>query len=286
MEEVIQRQARGLDNSDREWYAFQAGKIGEETAEPSTCPISKDVIQPSKLVHGSPETEGPAWQLKLGKDFFRAGYLSQRDDDERHEGLWHFSPGQKPKLITEGGYSSPIVTQDGKRIIAGKYVWKERDYTHKIVRIDLKTNREERTSVPVLLGDSHRVIGEILDTGKVLVCRVTGNRDNEEMVDCLLLNVATGKTEKINGEFRPLQQQTFRSLQATAVGKKFWASIPDRQTKHTKFGVYDATNFTFTSLLDLPDIEFDSMQMWVDESTQKIYIAYNGHLLRLPLPKQ
>jgi len=43
---------------------------------------------------------------------------------------------------------------------------------------------------------------------------------------------------------------------------------------------------TNTPLLELPEIKFDSMQMWADESARKLYIAYNGHLLRLPLPQK
>jgi hypothetical protein len=85
---------------------------------------------------------------------------------------------------------------------------------------------------------------------------------------------------------RPLGQQTFRSLQSTAEAGKYWVAIPEQKEKRTLFGLYDARRFTFTTLLELPDVLFDSMQMWVDETAHQVYFVYEGHLLRLPLPKR
>jgi hypothetical protein len=39
-------------------------------------------------------------------------------------------------------------------------------------------------------------------------------------------------------------------------------------------------------MMDLPEIEFDSMQMWVDEAANFVYVTYNGHLLRMPLTRR
>jgi len=35
--------------------------------------------------------------------------------------------------------------------------------------------------------------------------------------------------------------------------------------------------------MEIPEIYFTSDDMWVDEAAQRIYLAYHGHLLRLPL---
>jgi hypothetical protein len=35
--------------------------------------------------------------------------------------------------------------------------------------------------------------------------------------------------------------------------------------------------------MEIPEIYFTSEMMWVDEAARRIYLAYNGHLLRLPL---
>jgi len=35
--------------------------------------------------------------------------------------------------------------------------------------------------------------------------------------------------------------------------------------------------------MEIPEILFSSERMWVDEASRRIYLAYHGHLLRLPL---
>ena len=66
---------------------------------------------------------------------------------------------------------------------------------------------------------------------------------------------------------------------------EFWAAIPDAEKNETQFGVYNTKTLAFKSLVKLPQISFDSMNVWVDEKESKIYSVYEGHLLRLPLPK-
>ncbi len=78
-------------------------------------------------------------------------------------------------------------------------------------------------------------------------------------------------------------QQTFRPLQPTGQPEEVWAAIPDADKNETQVGVYNVKTLAFKSLIKIPEIEFDSMQMWVDAG--KIYFVYQGHLLGLPLPK-
>jgi hypothetical protein len=54
----------------------------------------------------------------------------------------------------------------------------------------------------------------------------------------------------------------------------------------TRFGPYDSKNFVFTSLLDFPELELSSDDIWVDATSSRIWFAYKGHLLRLRLPAQ
>ncbi len=88
---------------------------------------------------------------------------------------------------------------------------------------------------------------------------------------------------KAKGEVRPLAQQTFRPLQTNGKPDEFWAAIPDAEKEQTEIGVYNAKTLTFKSILKIPEIEFNSMQMWVN--ADKVYFVYQGHLLDLPLPK-
>jgi len=93
----------------------------------------------------------------------------------------------------------------------------------------------------------------------------------------------TGAVASLNGEARPLSGQTFRPLQPAAKPNQFWAAMPSESSGNTVVGVFDSRLFRFTPVLKLPKINFDSMDMWVDETEIKIYFVYSGHLLRVPL---
>jgi hypothetical protein len=99
------------------------------------------------------------------------------------------------------------------------------------------------------------------------------------------LDVETGAIEKVKGEVRPLASQTFRPLQKlSASADEYWAAIPS--DKATQVGVYNSKNLTFKPSLTIPDISFNSMNMWVDEAENKVYFVYKGQLLALSLAKK
>jgi hypothetical protein len=286
IEEMIRRQSRGLDNYDRSWRVLQAGELGETVAEPPSCPILVHDAPSLRQVSGPPESRGPTWQESLGGDHLRAGYRRQQDVSSTKWGLWRLRHDAEPQQIADGLYVTPIVTSDGKWIVAGKHLWEGSKVTQELIRIDVKTLSEHKTGLPITRGYDYGVIGEIIGMNRVLVCRLNGRGPDEEITECILLDPATGNVETARGEFRPLRQQTFRSLQVSSDGPRFWAAIPDPRAKKTQLGLYDTKKFAFTPLLDLPEIQFDSMQMWVDEAGGYIYVSYEGQALRLPVPKR
>ncbi|HKS39100.1 MAG TPA: hypothetical protein VJX74_00695 [Blastocatellia bacterium] len=99
-----------------------------------------------------------------------------------------------------------------------------------------------------------------------------------------MLDPATGISEAVKGEFAPLNHQHERQLQPVANSREYWAAIPDFKTNKTRVGRYDAQAFKFTLIIELPEIAFTSANMWVDESANRLYITYNGHLLMLSFP--
>ncbi len=105
----------------------------------------------------------------------------------------------------------------------------------------------------------------------------------ERAGEYFFLDAETGTIQKAKGENRPLAQQTFRSLQPTGNADEVWAAIPDRAKDETQVGVYNIKTLAFKPLVKIPQITFNSMQMWVEAG--KVYFVYEGHLLALPLPK-
>src|ERR1041384_3724826 len=90
------------------------------------------------------------------------------------------------------------------------------------------------------------------------------NRSDQIVLNFYLLTPIPGETRIVTGEFAPLLQEGKRFLQATGKADEFWAAIPDREKDPTQIGRYNLKSFSFTPVLTVPHINFDSMSLWVD----------------------
>jgi hypothetical protein len=245
------------------WRSVTNNKLGEIADQPDACPIiDAREDMPEEMRKGRPILSG-SWKIRAGRYFVRAGRWKDRN------GLWLCAPGAEPKLIVEGGYSALLVTPDGNHLVAAIS-----GSLSTLTRIDLRTNQEvkvetDRFGYPVTLAPG---------SGKAYFPRSRG-----EQTEHLLLDPATGALEVVKGEFKPLGDQGLRPLQPVAGSQEYWAAIPDSEKNLTRVGRYDARAFIFKPLMEIPQILFTSDEMWVDEAANRIYLAYKGHLLRLPL---
>ena len=73
-----------------------------------------------------------------------------------------------------------------------------------------------------------------------------------------------------------------RFLEATGNPNEFWAAISDEDKNQTQVGRYNLKDFSFKSMLTVPHTSFNSMSMWVDAKSEKVYVVYKDQLLRLP----
>ena len=145
-----------------------------------------------------------------------------------------------------------------------------------------------RVSAKVALppADQFDSVAYVAAHNKVLLRRA---RDEEkkssdpEEPEFYLLDVATGRTQKVTGEFAPLLQEARRSLQSTGKPIEYWAAIPDRENNRTRVGRYNPRDFSFQPAFDVQQLTFNSFSMWVDEKEAKLLVVYEGQLLRLPL---
>ncbi len=256
----------GWDNSVN-WHVVSQGKIGQVTEQPSTCQIlgEKDDLPEEMRAFPWLERE-PRWKIQSGKDFIRTGKYKDQ------EGLWRCQNGIEPKLFLQGNYFGQLVSPDGRWLVTAK---KENgsEEINKLVRINLLTKKEI-----VIESDFTYPFIPLPITGKILFPRYSEANRREHV----LLNPATGSIQILQGEFEPLEQQITRPLQPIQQSSEYWAAIPNREKNLTKIGRYNIGTFKFFPVLELPEIIFSSMDMWVDETANQIYIVYNGHLLRLP----
>jgi hypothetical protein len=269
-EDVDYEQAEQMAQKRREqrkfenflWFKFAGGRLGDLVGEPP----QNDYV---------PSRDSFPAQAESGRWKARAGDLEIRADEQ---GLYKLSRGVFTK-IRSGFHDKPLVTPNGRWIIATKY---DDEGTVTPLRINLQTNREFKIVLP-----GYPIIEAaafIPSLNKVLL--FAGDyyeEESERQGSYFLLDPETGAVQPAKGEIAPLVQQTFRPLQAATNPDEFWAAIPDEEETKTKFGIYNAKTLSFKPLLEISRIKFDSMNMWVDAG--KVYFVYEGHMLSLPLPK-
>jgi hypothetical protein len=265
------------------WFSFNNGELAGATASPSgidyPVPIDNHSVRPT----------AERWKARAGDIEIRAN----------EEGVFKIRGGKMTK-IRSGHYLNPVVSPNGRWLVATKYDY---DEGSQLVRVNLATNREFVIDVgdssadhPVvfipsvnrfLLGaveydeyDHHyEEVEEIGEDGDTM--RITFRPGMFRLLDA-----ETGRIGPTAGELRPLAQQYFRPLQPTGKAHEFWAAITDAEKNETSVGRYDSQLFGFTPVVRLPKILFDSLDMWVDQADGKVYFVYRGHLLAAPLARQ
>jgi hypothetical protein len=285
--EAIQKQALEMKYAHVSWRKLENGRADTIVPQPPDAPFIYDSTQAPEIpnIRSTPR----AWQVRTGTGEIRAG--------EYYEpGLFRVSPGQAPIKMKEGQYENPIASGDGKWVVVSRYI--EEEEFNGLVRINLQTGREFKVGLPP--SDSILPVAFIPSHNKVLVYRAgkaitppnTVDPEGAESAQAVraggeyyLLDAATGVFLRVKGEFRPLQEQTYRPLQPTGVAGESWAALPDTKTGGTSIGRYNEKLFTFHPVMTLPNIRIDSMAMWINEAAGKIYFVYEGHLLAVPLKK-
>jgi hypothetical protein len=274
------------------WRKFENGKLGGPVAQPIESPFLRDEKQVPETANISSTPR--AWQVRTPNGEIRT---SEYDDP----GLFRVARGHHPVKIKEGNYQNPLVTPDGKWVIVSKADEELGEY-NRIVRINLLTRREFPVNLPP--ADSVRPAAFVYSHNKVLIYRgknqyldygEEGEGEGAEharpskpgltpaIPEYYLVDAVTGAVQRVRGEVRPLDQQTYRPLQPTGAASEFWAAVYDENTKSTSIGRYSDKTFTFRPAMHVPNINLDSMDMWVDEPGAKVYLVYQGHLLALPL---
>jgi hypothetical protein len=264
-----------------QWVSFADGKVGSPVRAPSGSELISlnDGMPPSMEI--KPHFRPSPWLLNPGEYRYRVG------DWNGKEGLWKGRAGHDPILILEGNCAFPIITPDGRWAVIAKTdgSWAEPNY---VVRVDLASGKALKLDVPV--ADTFDPVAYVPAHGKILVMRakdpesITGKKGvGPDQPEYRLVDPQTGATEIVSGEFAPLLEVSSRPLQPTGTPDEVWAAIFNAQKRTTEVGRYDTRRFAFRPTLSLPGIRFASSEMWIDEPNGQVYVAYNGHLLQMPL---
>lgn len=280
---LIEPEKEGRVPSDRaaaEWHLFTASQLGNVTDEPRSCGYQNSFLYTPNWLKEFRGQLGVAidWRSKSGEVWFSPANI------EGEPGIWKLEESKSPVKVVSGTYLNSIATPDGKWLVAKKTVQTADKFDLQITRIQVATGREFVVNAPQLSG--HYPIAFVATHNKVLLGQghYQYGRDFTGGTN-YLLDAETGALQQVKGEFRPLQDQTARPLQATDRPNEFWAAMYDQQKKATVVGRYDARLFAFTPVVELPEIRIGSPDLWVDAAEGKLYVTYLGHLLRVPLAK-
>ena len=271
------RRAVARERARFSWRKLDGGALGEETTQPPGYSTFDGASFEIKQHDFPAHLNDHLAQAVMG-DFV----VLARSSEEG--GLWKKAAGKKPERLSRAGvYANPLVTPDGKWAVAAKTDsdWGSPNY---VVRFNLQTRREYRVDLPP--ADPFGSVAYVAAHNKVLLRRARYEEKKSgapEEPEFYLLDVATGRTQKVTGEFAPLLQEGRRSLQPTGKPFEYWAAIPDRENNRTRVGRYNSRDFSFQMAIDAQPLTFNSFSMWVDEKESKLLVVYEGQLLRLPL---
>jgi HEAT repeat protein len=265
----------GVVKGEPEWREFSSGKPGDARGEPSAC---RALNPPSSAPKGAMVIN----QNPFGQPAQSDGALFYFIGGEKL-GIWKADTGMEPVKIVSGNYNNPVITPDGKWLVAVKFVFEEGKASYQLIRRNLRTGEE----FAVRSGQNTYLnwLAYIAAHEKVLMFSTGLYRKTGAENESYLLDPETGTVQPVKGEFRPLLNEASRAPQSAGAPNTFWAVIHDRENT-TRLGRYDSKNFVFTPLLEFPGLLLSNDDIWVDADGGKIWFVYQGHLLRLPLPAQ
>jgi len=269
IEEERRKRAEQREFEGLAWHKIEKGKLDGAAA------------QPPQIEYIPPRDAYPI-KATILRWKARTANLEIRTNED---GLYKISRGQISR-VQSGYYTNPLITPDGQWALATKYF----DEGNAIVRINLTSRKEFKVKLDGY--PNYEAVAIVPSINRVLIFANSYEPENESREinskkgAYFLLDAQTGIVQPVKSEIRPLAQQTFRPLQPATNPDEFWAAIPDTEKNETLVGIYNQKTFVFKSLMKIPQIQFDSMDVWADERENKIYFVYEGHLLGLPLPKR
>jgi hypothetical protein len=212
------------------------------------------------------------------------------------------STTSKLKRSPEIESGAKVITEDSKWVV-------NEDTPDRLLRISLRTGHKSvirlpNTSKP---GESSAWINRILRLPKQDKILIEMERYFSETLETRreyrLLDPSNGRSELVTGDVGPLMLNFWDDrdlplpLQPTGRPHEYWTKNPVTEDGHTelntnryagpqnvhvKIGQYDAREFTFKSICKLPFMPYFIDHFWVDEAEGKVYIVYQGDLLRFP----
>lgn len=259
-----------LGGGKARWRCLRDGKLAEPVAAPMGWPIAR--ASASLL-------DSPPWMCASPRGLIRV----------RSDGLWLQSTAKSIRLA-RGSYARPVVDGAGRTVCVGKTGGDEGWLLPNVlVLVDVATGKE--TPVDVAAADNLYVVAWVPARRAFLVYR---QRDDPSLhlqhpksagpkkPEFRLLDPVTGKSEVVACEVRPFLDAGRRPLQPSNRPDLVWAALPEKAG--TAVGLYDTRYLAFTPAAFVKGLHFTSDEAWVDERAGRVWVVYEGRLLRVTAP--
>lgn len=257
---------------DLVWRNYSDGKIAEICESPYDKNIWLDYEYslPSGDYHE--HLNNYPWQVTWKQYLVRAN----RFYDSMTTGLWLISEKEEPILISEETYANPIVIPNTDLVICARA---EKGWAHPNDLVLINLNTFEETVLDIAPADDLSPL--IYFSGKVLIAR---HAEGASVYERYSYDVATGTIEQVDQRtFEGVHSIRERFLQSTATPNEYYTVQARNYGAPVVVGKVNIDTLAFTPIARYPGLDFDSMDMWVDEPNQKIYVVINGDLLELPI---
>ncbi|HET6250389.1 MAG TPA: hypothetical protein VFE47_22065 [Tepidisphaeraceae bacterium] len=256
-----------------DWHAVRDGKIAEPVATPPGGAFHTSQYADAALERNIYDGGQSAWRYGLvGDTAIHAG-----EDHEASAGIWRIRPGKRPQRIIAGPYANPVVTPDGKwAIVENAGIFRLDLSNGKLFPIDLPGGKEW-SAVCFVPGRN-----AILLAGHV---KGASAKQAAATADYLLVDPATAATKAVHGDLQPLLDNGNRPLLPSPNADQFWMACYLDAANETDLILYDVRSFKRIREIALPKVKFTSDVMTVDVAENAAYVAVDGDLLRIALPK-
>ena len=253
------------------WYVFRDGEIAERAETPGGMqPEDAWADIPKEHLYDDYLNNYP-WNITWKSYRVRA-----MRDEYNQDALYLTKEGEKPKLITHGTFAYPIVIPGSDYAVCAyaEHGWAK---PNTIVTVNLKTF--EITPLDIPADDELTPCAYFNGLVYIQGIGVWYTYDLETDTVTKLSIQPSGLSEIRERNLQPTQEEnvyyTVGSIQDASVSKYYYVDT---------IGKLDINTLAFTPILACPGLQFDAMDLWVDEKENVAYIAHWGDLLRIPLP--
>ena len=263
-----------------QWYAFENSQFGAVTNAPKLVAESYELYNDLDKVWES--GRGGIKYLSMIPDK-NITYLTKESPAEE-AGVYKLIAGGKPEKILNGLLYGLEVTPDEKWLVTARVDYAQmakQGSPFTLVRVNLQTKQE--FVIPPPPGSKGLYPHSPLPDSDLILLTPPPMGENLSAAKSYWLDAHTGKVQPATGDMRPLLHRSFIPFQPAAARYTYWVVFYDNQKAVSSFGLYNADNFTFKSLLELPGLLIASDSILADETSGYVYLAHEGNLLRLPL---